>query len=80
MPSNRKQLNVRLAPDAEGWMDEIQAAMVAELGFEVSQADVIRAALAELRKRYPSVEPGSQPQKPPEPEKPKRPRGRPKKT
>lgn len=53
MASDRKQINIRLAPDSETRLHGLVERMTQALGFEVSQADVIRAALIELEKKYP---------------------------
>ena len=70
MPSNRKQLNVRLDDESEGRLARLVVAVTGAIGIRVSQSDVVRAALVELEKLYP--------QAPPEPTrgKPRKPAGR----
>lgn len=53
MPSNRKQLNIRLSDETEARLEGLMVSMHAALGIEVSKADVVQAALVELEKRYP---------------------------
>lgn len=61
MPSQRKQLNIRLSDETDERLVGLVARMRAELGISVSKADVVQAALIELEKRYPpsaEVKPG----------------------
>lgn len=75
MPSQRRQLNVRLSPEGEAMLEALAVAMRRELGINVSMSDVIQAGLSELRKKYlPDWE-----YSPPADAKPPRPPGRPKK-
>jgi len=57
MPSQRRQLNVRLSEEGEARLKGLVERMRDALGINVSQSDVIQAALVELEKRYPPVEP-----------------------
>jgi predicted DNA-binding protein len=52
MPSNRRQLNIRLSPETEKLLAGLVERMRAVLGIPVSQADVIQAGLHELAKKY----------------------------
>jgi hypothetical protein len=63
MPSDRKQINVRLENDAVRKLKELRASMKAAIGNEFSQADVIAAALTELQKKYPPVGVAEEPQR-----------------
>jgi hypothetical protein len=51
MPSERKQLNVRLSPRGEDLLREVTRYMEEEAGTDVSQAAVVHAALAALARR-----------------------------
>ncbi len=53
MPSKRPQLNVRLTEDELALVARLGQRLERDTGIPMSQADVIRAALHELRKRYP---------------------------
>jgi hypothetical protein len=57
MPSTRKQLNVRISHESQNRLNALVERMRAALGIEVSQADVVQAALVELEKRYPPAAP-----------------------
>jgi hypothetical protein len=48
MPSKRPQLNVRVKQETVDRLNRLQARMAKALGIEVSQADVISAALLHL--------------------------------
>lgn len=52
MPSDRKQLNVRLDRDTENLLNALQPVVSQAIGLRVSQADLFRLGLIELRKRY----------------------------
>jgi hypothetical protein len=52
----RRQLNVRLTEETEARLKGLVERMKAALGINISQADVIQAALIELEKRYPLPE------------------------
>jgi Arc/MetJ-type ribon-helix-helix transcriptional regulator len=56
MPSQRRQINVRLSKESEARLKRLVESMRAALGIDVSQSDVIQAGLVELEKRYPSEE------------------------
>jgi hypothetical protein len=53
MPSQRRQINIRLSEESEVRLKGLVERMRAVLGIDVSQADVIQAGLVELEKRYP---------------------------
>jgi hypothetical protein len=53
MPSQRRQINIRLTEESEARLQALMRRMRAVLGFDLSQSDVIQAGLAELEKRYP---------------------------
>jgi hypothetical protein len=53
MPSERRQLNVRLSEESEARLKGLVERMRAALGINVSQSDVVQAGLVELEKRYP---------------------------
>jgi hypothetical protein len=57
MPSKRPQLNVRLREDELALVARLARRLEGETGIPMSQADVIRAGLHELRKRYPDEQP-----------------------
>lgn len=53
MPSQRRQINVRLSEESEQRLKRLTQRMRVTLGIDVSQSDVIQAGLVELEKRYP---------------------------
>ena len=53
MPSKKKQLNVRVSDESDERLRSLMERMKAALGIDVSQSDVIQAALLELERRYP---------------------------
>jgi hypothetical protein len=53
VPSNKKQINVRVSAAAVERLARVVESMSAVVGFAVSQADAIEAALVELEKKYP---------------------------
>jgi hypothetical protein len=53
MPSQRRQLNIRLSQESEDRLKGLVERMRATLGITVSQSDVVQAGLIELEKRYP---------------------------
>jgi len=55
MSPPRRQLNVRLTEESEARLKGLMERMRATLAINVSQSDVIQAALVELEKRYPPV-------------------------
>ena len=66
MPSQRRQINVRLSEESEARLKRLVERMRAVLGIEVSQSDVIQAGLVQLEKRYPGeTEPAAEAQAPP---------------
>lgn len=58
MPSKRKQFNVRLPDETMAKIDEVMKRMHQSLNIDISRADVIVAAIAELEKRYPPMKKG----------------------
>jgi hypothetical protein len=61
MPSQKKQLNIRISEEGEARLKRLVESMKAALGIDVSQADVIQAGLVELEKRYPGTPPNNKP-------------------
>jgi Arc/MetJ-type ribon-helix-helix transcriptional regulator len=64
MPSERRQLNVRLSEENEARLDRLVRTMRARLGIAVSKSDAIQAGLVELEKRYPAEAPEPEADKP----------------
>jgi hypothetical protein len=62
MPSERRQINVRLSEESEQRMKRLLESMRGALGIAVSQSDVIQAGLVELEKRYPPLPRAEAPQ------------------
>lgn len=56
MPSNRKQINVRLDPETELRLASLIPRVSAALGLNVSQSDLFRLGLIELDKKFPPDE------------------------
>jgi hypothetical protein len=56
MPSDRKQINIRLDPETEARLPRVRAAVSAAIGLNLSNSDLIRLALIELEKKYPSTD------------------------
>jgi len=54
MPSDRKQLNIRLDAETEERMERLLLAVSASLGLKVSQSDLFRLGMIELEKKYPT--------------------------
>lgn len=52
MPSDRKQLNVRVDPDVEDLVEQLIPAVTAALGVKVSQSDLFRLGMKELAAKY----------------------------
>ncbi len=52
MPSKRKQLNVRLDLETEKLVSELLPVMRKAIGLELSQSDLFRLGMIELRKKY----------------------------
>jgi hypothetical protein len=61
VPSQRKQINVRLSDEGHARLAALVERMRAALGIEVTKSDVIQAGLAELEKRYPPPPRGRKP-------------------
>lgn len=58
MPSDRKQVNIRMDEEGLSRLGRLVITMRSALGLSsLSQSDVIMAGLVELEKRYPSAEP-----------------------
>jgi hypothetical protein len=53
VPSDRRQLNVRLDDESAARFDRLAAATAAAVGVELSQAQVIALALRALEEKYP---------------------------
>ena len=64
MPSERRQLNVRLDPDASARFDRLFPAVSAELGTDLSQAQLVALALKALEREYAEKQPAVLPTKP----------------
>jgi hypothetical protein len=56
MPSQRKQLNMRISEEAEARLGRLVARMSAFLGNQYSQSDVVATALAWLEMNLPAAE------------------------
>lgn len=52
VPSDRKQLNIRLDPKTEAMVAELMPAAEAVTGLAVSQSDLFRLAVQALREKY----------------------------
>jgi len=52
MPSQRRQLNIRLDRDMERLVPRLLEAVRRELGLKVSQSDLFRLGMKELAKKY----------------------------
>lgn len=52
MPSERKQINVRLDPDTERTIAELLPVVSKSIGLNVSQADLFRLGILELQKKF----------------------------
>lgn len=61
MPSQRRQINIRLSEESEARLHRLMDSMRTALGINVSQADVVQAGLVELEKRYPASDAGTSP-------------------
>lgn len=53
MPSDRRQINVRADAETAAEFDRLLRAVPAALGVPVSQATLIKLAVAELGRKYP---------------------------
>jgi hypothetical protein len=54
MASERRQLNVRLDPESADRFDRVSRSVVAAVGVEMSQAQIVALALKALEDRYPA--------------------------
>lgn len=54
MPSDRKQLNIRLDAETEDRVERLLLAVSASLGLKVSQSDLFRLGMIELEKKFPT--------------------------
>lgn len=52
VPSNRKQINVRLDEETEAELPELRERMSKTIGLELSYSDLFRLGVAELKKKY----------------------------
>lgn len=52
MPSDRKQINVRVDEQTEALLKALLPAVSADIGLELTQSDLFRLGLLELRKKY----------------------------
>lgn len=52
MPSDRKQLNVRVDDETEDLVEQLLPAVTAALGVKVSQSDLFRLGMKELAAKY----------------------------
>lgn len=77
MPSQRKQLNVRVDDATDDLIERLRPAVSAAIGLEVSLADLVRLGMLELAKKYPPHPPEPRPEG--AGSAPKRGKGRPKK-
>ena len=57
MPSDRKQINMRVDGETEELLRGLVASCSAAIGLALSQSDVVRLALQELAKKYPPAAP-----------------------
>lgn len=65
MPSKRKQINVRVDEATETLIAQLQPAVTAAIGLDVSLSDLIRLGMQELARKYlPAGDPPSAPDKP----------------
>lgn len=56
MPSERRQLNVRLDPQTSELWDELVPRVQVAVGVELSQSQVVTLALRALAEKYPAPE------------------------
>jgi hypothetical protein len=54
MPSQRKQVNVRVDDETEERLARVQASASAALGLKLSVSDLFRLGLIELERKYPA--------------------------
>jgi len=52
MPSDRKQINVRLDQETEKRVERLLPAVTAALGIKVSQSDLFRLGMIELERKF----------------------------
>jgi hypothetical protein len=57
VPSDRKQLNIRMDAETEERVNRLLAAVSAAIGLKVSQSDLFRLGMIELEKKYLPNEP-----------------------
>lgn len=53
MPSDRKQLNIRLDPETEERVSRLLVSVSASIGLKVTQSDLFRLGMIELEKKFP---------------------------
>lgn len=73
MPSDRKQINVRVDEETEGLIRELLPVVSAAVGLSLSQSDLFRLGLVELRRKYAA---GQNPPDPPVEKPARKPRGK----
>jgi hypothetical protein len=56
MPSDRKQLNVRMDAETAERVNRLLVSVSASFGIPVSQSDLFRLGMIELEKRFPPVD------------------------
>jgi hypothetical protein len=56
MPSDRKQINVRIDPETEALIPRLIESVSAAIGLRVNQSDLFRLGLHELAKLHPPAE------------------------
>ena len=57
MPSNRKQINIRIDTETEERLERLLPIVSASLGLTVSKADLVRLGLIELEKKHSMTKP-----------------------
>lgn len=77
MPSERKQLNVRIDAATDDLIERLRPAVSAGIGLDVSLAELVKLGMLELAKKYPPAPATQSPEGVPQPV--KRGRGRPQK-
>ena len=63
MPSKLPQLNVRMDPETEALVKRLIPAITEAIGLKVTQSDLFRLGVQELRKKYLTDEPDPKPLK-----------------
>ena len=52
VPSDRKQLNIRMDPETEALVAQLLPAVSAVIGLKLSQSDLFRLGMLELQRKY----------------------------